>query len=104
MIPKTKKLDMRKDFLEFKKVANKLSSPNLLLYSLKSEEPKYEVVVPKDSVKKAANRNKFKRILKKTLLDNSPAHSSVVLVTSRPLIKDEKSLENELIELLEKQK
>lgn len=81
--------------MEFKKHAQKFTTPNLIIYREPSELPLLSVVVSKKVHTKAVGRNKIKRALKQTLLDYA-RDTTIVLVKPRaqstsqtPLLKRE---------------
>ncbi len=100
MIPKSKRFPMRTQFLEFRRLARRFFSQNLILYYRPSSEIKLAVVVPKKVNRRAVVRNRLKRLLKKELLKYQLGWM-VVLVKSAHLEKSQLSpVVEELLSLL----
>jgi ribonuclease P protein component len=102
MLPKKKRVT-KKDFDVLIKNGKVFSSPLFLFYFIKTEEPKFGVVAPKKTFKKAFKRNKYRRIVFNVLKDLKLKGGSALFVYKNQLILPEKDqIKKEVIFLLSK--
>ena len=99
MIPHTRKFPLRTELLRFRSRANKLITPHLILYSMRTTTPsRLSVTVPKKVSKLATMRNSLKRLTYDTLWTQIKDQKIDMVVVFKPLpLKKTEKLKMELI-------
>ncbi|GEM_PF-4958927 len=100
MLPKKKRLPLRKELHAFKAAARKSTSPHLILYRSPAPSPQFAAIISKKSLPLSSHRNQLKRILLSELA-NSNMESLLVVVKPFPFSRSQFSeVLNELTSLL----
>ncbi len=102
MLPKKKRVT-KKDFDVLIKNGKVFSSPLFLFYYIKTDEPKFGVVAPKKTFKKAFKRNKYRRIVFSVLKDlNLKGGSALFIYKNQSFLPEKSQIKEEVIFLLNK--